>query len=403
MPVFRYRAINGLGRPKRGKLEAASSQLAAQQLREQGLWVTSLVNPADNPFTRDLSFGGPRVPHQHFVVFCRQLSTMYQAGVGMVEAVRVLSEQTESKPFRKVLREMAEEMKRGTQLSAAAASYPSVFTNIFVNMVRAGEATGNLDGMLNRLAIFYEKEHYTREKVKSAMIYPVVMSIIMIAVVIFMMIFVIPRYVDSFMSMGLELPLPTRIVIGASHLIQHYWYAAVVIPFLPYLIIKLVGRYDKGRYALDLARLKVPVFGKLWHKQALARFARTFSSLFAAAIPVMQAMSIVSGVVGNVAIGRLIEGSRESIKSGQPMAEPFSGSWLFPPMVVQMMAIGERTGALDTMLEKVADFYEADVDAMADRLKALLEPLMILVMAGVIGGIVLAILMPTFKMLEGFQ
>lgn len=406
MPKFRYRAVDGNGQWSKGVLETGTYQQAVEELRSKGLWISELFAYGDSILQKDINdilFGGPKVKTQHFTVFCRQLSTMYMAGVNMVEAIRILSEQTESKPFRKVLASVSEEMKRGTQFSVAASAFPSVFSNVFVNMIKAGEASGNLDEMLNRLAIFYEKEHYTSQKIKSAMIYPIIMSVVMVLVVTFMMIFVIPRYVQNFQDLGLELPLPTRMVMHLSEWIQSYWYVIPVVPLVPVLLLKLIGNTEKGRYQLDKLKLKVPVFGQLWHKQAIARFSRTFSSLFAAAIPMMQAMTIVSNVVGNKAIGQLISTSREGIRSGNSMAEPFQKSWLFPPMVVQMMAIGERTGALDSMLEKVADFYEADVDAMADRLKSLLEPLMILAIAGVVGFIVLAILMPTFKMMEGVQ
>jgi type IV pilus assembly protein PilC len=406
LPKYRYRAVNGNGKWSKGVLETATYQQAVEELKGMGLWTTELVNPGESIFSRDLNeilSGGPKVKTQQFTLFCRQLSTMYVAGVNMVDAVRILSEQTASKPFRKVLAAVSEDMKKGTQFSLAASAYPTIFSNVFINMIKAGEASGNLDEMLNRLAIFYEKEYNTKEKVKSAMIYPIIMSVVMVFVVVFMMIFVIPKYVKSFTSMGLELPLPTRIVVEMSKFIQGYWYVIPVILIMPSLILKLIGSTKRGRYNLDYWKLKVPVFGQLWHKQAIARFARTFSSLYTAAIPIMQSMTIVSNVVGNEAIGKLINDSREGIRSGNPMAEPFQKSWLFPPMVVQMMAIGESTGALDTMLEKVADFYEAEVDAMADRLKSLLEPIMILAIAGVVGGIVMAILMPTFKMMEGIS
>jgi type IV pilus assembly protein PilC len=402
MPNFKYEAVNNQGIWKRGVLEAATLQQAAQELKESGLWVKKLTDPQTSLLKREISLGGPKVKNDHFTVFCRQLSTMYQAGVSMVEAIRILSIQTSSKPFRKILSEISEEMKKGTQFSVACAEYPTVFTGVFVNMVRAGEASGNLDEMLQRLATFFEKEYYTREKVKSAMIYPIIMGIVMLFVIIFMMIFVIPKYVSTFEDMGMELPLPTKIVITLSEFIQSYWYLVIGGAFLPNIVLKLIGKTKRGRYRLDYIKLKLPVFGQLWHKQAIARFSRTFSSLFAAAIPMMQALSIVSNVVGNDAIGRLIAESRDSVRGGNPLAEPFEKSWLFPPMVVQMISIGEKSGSLDSMMEKVADFYEADVDAMADRLKSMLEPLMILAISGVVGGIVMAILLPTFKMMEGF-
>lgn len=405
MPKYRYRAVDANGRWSRGILDTGTYQQAAEELKDRGLWISDLNNYKSGVLYKDIDdlLGGPKIKLQQFTVFCRQLATMYVSGISLVDAIRVLSEQTESKPFRKVLKAVSEEMKRGTQLSTATAAHPSVFNHVFVNMVRAGEASGNLDEMLTRLAVFYEKEHYTKEKVKSALIYPVIMSIVMVFVVTFMMIFVIPKYVSNFEAMGLELPLPTRIVMGISEYIQQFWYTVPALLLAPYVLIRMIRSTNKGRYRIDYLKLKLPVFGQLWHKQAIARFSRTFSSMFAAAIPMIQTLSIVSNVVGNEAIGKLISASRESIRSGHSLAEPFQGNWLFPPMIVHMISIGERSGSLDTMLEKVADFYEAEVDAMADRLKSLLEPLMILAISGVVGGIVMAILMPTFKLMENMN
>ncbi len=387
----------------KGTVEAPNFQLAAEELKGKGLWILNLFDQGKSFLYREIRFGGPKVKTEHFTIFCRQLSTLYQSGVSMVESVLILSEQTESKVFKRILREVAEEMQRGTQLSAASASYPTVFSTVFVNMIRAGEASGNLDEMLDRLAVFYEKEYYTKEKVKSAMIYPVIMGIVTAAVVTLMMTFVIPRYIANFQAMGLELPLPTRIVVKLSDLLTAYWFVLPIISMVPSLIVQLMKKTRKGNYFWDYFKLKIPVFGKLAHKQALARFSRTFSSLYAAAIPMLQAMSIVSNVVGNEVVGKLILESREGIRSGRSIVDPFKDSWIFPPMVVQMLAIGEKTGSIDSMLEKVADFYEADVDTMADRLKSLLEPLMIVLLSGIVGGIVLAVMLPTFKLMGGLH
>lgn len=403
IPKFRYQAVDNHGNYFKGMLEAQSFQAATEELKGKGLWILDLFDLGKSILYRDISFGGPKVKTEHFTIFCRQLSTLYKSGVNMVESVKILSEQTESKPFKKVLKEVADEMSRGTQLSVAVSAFPSVFTSVFIHMIRAGEVSGNLDEMLNRLAIFYEKEYYTKEKVKSAMIYPTIMGIVTVAVVTLMMTFVIPRYVENFKAMGIELPLPTRMVMALSEWIQAYWYVMPLIVIIPNLVVSLMKKSKKGNFIWDYVKLKIPVFGKLAHKQAIARFSRTFSSLYAAAIPMLQAMSIVSNVVGNDVIGKLITESREGLRDGQSIAEPFKNSWLFPPMVVQMLAIGEKTGAIDSMLEKVADFYEADVDTMADRLKSLLEPLMIIVLSGIVGGIVLAVMLPTFKMMGGIH
>jgi type IV pilus assembly protein PilC len=400
MAKFKYQTVDNYGNYEKGIVEAQSFQLAMDELKSDKVWILQLFEQGKSLLTRELSFGGPKVKNEHFTVFCRQLSTMYKAGVNLVEAVVVLGEQTESKPFKKVLTEVAGEMQRGTQFSVAVARYPTVFSTIFINMIVAGEASGNLDEMLNRLATFFEKEYYTREKVKSAMVYPIIMGVVTIMVVTLMMTFVIPKFVANFQAMGIVLPLPTRIVIAVSDFMKVYWYLVPVILIIPSLIIRTMKKTPKGLYIWDYIRLKIPVFGKLSHKQSIARFSRTFSSLYGAAIPMLQTITIVSSVVGNEVIAKLILQSRESIKGGQSIAEPFRGSWIFPPMVVQMLAIGEKSGALDTMLEKVADFYEADVDSMSDRLKSLLEPLMILGLSGIVGGIVLAVMLPTFKMMQ---
>jgi type IV pilus assembly protein PilC len=402
MPKFSYKAVTATGKTRSGVLESASVQQASEQLKEQGLWIMSLVDHNDSWLTKDfnISIGTAKVKLEHFTIFCRQLATMYKAGISLLDSVVMLSDLTPAKSFRKVLSEVADAMRNGSQFSAAVSLHPKIFGPVFVNMVRAGEVGGNLDGMLERLAVFYEKEHNTRQKVKSAMVYPAFMAVLMVVVVIFMMIVVIPQFVSSFAAMNIELPLATRIVISMSEFVQKYWYIFPLIFVLPKLVTTLIRQSDSGREILDTLKLKIPVFGKLWHKQAIARFSRTFSSLFAAAIPLLESLTLVSQVVANEAIGNVILKLRDDIMRGESMSAPLSRSKLFPKMVVQMVTVGEQTGSLDTTLEKVADFYEADVDATADRLKALLEPIMILVIAGVVGVIVLAIMSPSFKMMQ---
>ncbi|MEK8128607.1 type II secretion system F family protein [Paenibacillus filicis] len=400
MPKFMYKAVNHSGMPFKGTLEAQSFEQAMDELKRKGYWITELLDQSQSLLHREIKFGGPKVKVQQFTIFCRQLATLYKSGVSMVESVKALAEQTENKEFRRILTDVAMSMQQGTQMSEAASRYPTVFSGIFINMLKAGELSGNLDEMLNRLAVFYEKEHYTREKVKSAMVYPVIMGILTVVVVTLMMLFVIPNYVTSFQSMGLELPLPTRMVIAVSDWIVAFWYVIPLIIFTPSILISLIRRHPKGPYWIDYVKLRIPVFGKLLHKQAIARFSRTFSSLFTAAIPMLQALTLVSSVTGNVVVGKVIEDARDGLIGGRSITDPFRQTWLFPPMVVQMMAVGEQSGALDTMLEKVADFYEAEVDAMTDRLKSLLEPLMIVALSGVVGGIVLAVMLPTFDMMK---
>ncbi|KIL42464.1 type II secretion system protein [Gordoniibacillus kamchatkensis] len=403
MPRFRYVAVDAKGNYSRGRLDAPTLTLAMEEIKRRGLWIIDLFDPGESILYKEIHLGGPKVKSDHFVAFCRQLSTMYKSGIHIVEAVRILGEHSESKAFRKILRSIYEEMASGTPFSTAVAQYPDVFSDVFVNMVRAGEVSGKLDDMLNRLAFFHEKEHYTKEKVKSAMIYPAAVSVVTVIVVTILMTFVVPRFVSNFQAMDMELPLPTKIVIAISGWMKRFWYLLPVIVAGLALLLRWIRGTAKGAYYLDLAKLKMPVFGKLWHKRALSRFSRTFCSLFAASIPMPRIMTILSAVVSNEAMAKLIRESREAVSSGDSLAEPFKDSWLFPPMVVQMLAAGESSGEIDSMMEKVADYFENDVDTMADRLKSLLEPLMIVLLAGIVGLIVLAVMLPSFTMINNMH
>lgn len=402
MPKFSYKAFDAAGKASTGVLEATTELQVVQMLKERGLWLTKLTNHEQSILHRDvqISIGGQKVKLEPFTVFCRQLAVMYRAGIRLVDAVSMLSEHATSKVLRTVLVDVAAQLREGKQFSAAAADHPSVFSPIFLSMVKAGESGGMLDEMLERLAIYYEKESKTKKKVQSALVYPALMSVVMVAVVFFMMIFVIPKFVQSFQDMGVELPLATRIVIAASDFISGYWYVVLAAMFVPKLVTTLVMRAPRGKAKLDYLKLKIPVFGLLWHKQAMARFSRTFASLIGAGVPIMDGLTLVSQVVSNAAIGNVIERQRDGVMRGESLSEPLRRSKLFPPMLVQMMTVGEQTGAMDDLLNKVADFYEDDVDAMADRLKSLLEPLMILIIAGVVGVIVLAVMTPTFKLMQ---
>jgi len=399
MGKFKYVALNGHGKLTKGTLEAPSIPGALQSLREQGLWPLRCFDPSTSIWHRELSFGGPKVPVRHFTVFCRQLATLYQAGVNMVDALKVLGEQAGHKPFQKVIFRIADELKRGSQFSVAAAAYPTVFNAVFINMIRAGETSGNLDEMLLRLADFHEKEHNTREKIKSAMVFPAIMGVLVILVIMGMMIFIIPQYVNNFERMGLELPMPTKIVIAVSNFAVQFWYLVIVALFIPSLLSVVIRRLPRGSFFLDTVKLKLPVFGELWQKQAIARFSRVFSSLYGAAIPMMQTLTIVSEVSGNEVLRRVVLQSKDQVRAGHSIAEPYK-HWVFPPMVAQMLSVGEQTGSLDTMMSKVADFYEADVEQLSERLKSALEPIMTILLAGIVGVVVLAVMMPTFQLFE---
>lgn len=400
MAKYRYSAINAVGKYERGSLDASSYDRALTQLDEQGLWTVRLTEQRPIIRLKDVQLTKPTVKSLSFTMFCRQLATMYQSGVKVVTALEILAKQTDSRTLSKVLKEMAAVMRTGSQFSEAATKYPSIFNTVFINMIRAGEESGRLDEVLHRLAVYYEKEHHTKEKIKSALMYPVIMSIFMIIAIAFMMMFIIPRYVANFQLMGVELPLATQMVIQLSDFMLQNGYLVFAVIIIPILMLFGWRRTEQGRYLLDLWKLKFPIFGRLWHQQAIARFSHTFSSLYSAGLPMLHIVSILSKVVGNEAIGRQIIQARQALEEGESLTKPFRESALFSPMVVQMMEIGEQSGQLDAMMGKIAEFYEADVDALSDRLKSMLEPLLILALSVIVGGIVIAVLLPVFQMLE---
>lgn len=395
MARFKY-----TGRDRKGKLQgvitASSKRDAMQKLGKNGIKVLEMVEVQESILTKEISIGSP-VKLEHMVIYLRQFSTLLKAGVSVVDSTNILAAQTESKGLKKALLDIELELREGKPLSDSAAKHRKIFSSMFVNMVRAGEAGGSMDETLERLAIHYEKQHTTRSKIKSALAYPIVVGIIAIAVVIFLLVSVVPTFVDMFADFGGELPAITQFVLNASEFMQRFWW--MVILLFGGLIggIIFIQQNKKTKYYLDYFVLRIPIFGKMLQKAVLARMTRTLSSLFTSSVPILQAMSIVENVVGNEVISRVIRASRDSLERGESLTDPMRKHWAFPPLVTQMIAIGEETGSLDAMLGKVADFYEREVDTSTDRIKSLIEPLMIVVLAGVVGVIVLAIMVPMFE------
>ncbi|RIX54043.1 type II secretion system F family protein [Paenibacillus nanensis] len=397
MPQFTYQVKGAGGRMQKGKLTSMDKTSAVEELRKRGLTVLSVQEVRTTVLQTELYIGNP-VKGIHFIIFCRQFATLIRAGVTLVDATNILSEQTESKPLKKALAEVNSALLRGIPFSQAAQEHKRIFPPMFISMVRAGEETGDLDGTMDRLAAFFEKAHSTKEKIKSAMTYPIVVGVMSIAAVIYLLLAVVPQFVSMFESFGAELPLITRVVLAMSGSVANQWYLwllGVIVLIMAFVGVK---RTEKGKYAIDYAKLKIPIFGKLNQKGAIAQMTRTLSSLYASSVPVLQSLAIVEQVVGNKVICEVIRQSGDSLRRGSPLSEPLKRSWVFPPLVTQMIAVGEETGALDQMLSKVADFYEMDVDNTVDRLKSLIEPLLIVFLAGVVGLIVMAILLPMFTL-----
>ncbi|WP_026906459.1 type II secretion system F family protein [Paucisalibacillus globulus] len=401
MPVYKYVGRTPKGILKKGTIESVSRSQAITEIREKGISPREVTETKATIFNRDISIGVNKVKSQDFVIYCRQFATLIRAGISIVEATNILAEQTESKGLKKALYAVETELKEGLAFSEAAEKQQKAFPSLFVNMIRAGEATGNIDDTLDRLAVYFEKQNNIKKKVESTMAYPAVLSVIIVAVVIFMMVSIVPSITSTFETFGGELPLVTKMVMGMSEFIQHSWWLGLLIIAIIVIVFMLFYKNDKKfNYTVHFLLFKFPIFGKLLQKSAIARMTRTLSSLVSSSVPILQALTIVEKVVGNPVIGRVILASRESLEKGRPLSEPLKKSWVFPPLVTQMIAIGEQSGQLDLMLSKVADFYEEDVDRTVDTLKSLIEPLMIVVLAGVVGFIVIAIMVPMFSIYQ---
>lgn len=399
MPEFTFEAMTKDGTKRRGVTRAQDRTTAVQALREQGMYILKIKEkPEVEPWYKREIYIGAKVSTRDFSMFSRQLATLIRAGVTILDSVRIMAEQSESKPLRKVLAKLSTKLAAGQQFSEAAAESPDIFPKVFTNMVRAGEAAGNLDEILERIATFFEREYYTREKIKSALTYPAFVGVMSIAVTVFLLLEIVPTFVGIFASMHITLPLPTRIVLAASHFLVKDWWmllAGIVGVSAAHLLGK---RSIKYLLFLDRLKFRVPIYGSLVQKSVVARMARTMGSLFASAVPILPSLNIVSEVVDNRLVSLILTEAGNSLQGGGTLADPLKKSKIFPPLVSHMVAIGEQTGNLDYMLDKIADFYEAEVETMADRMKALIEPLMMIVLAVIVGTIVAAVVMPEFSL-----
>lgn len=395
MARFKYSGRDRTGK-KQGFITASSKREAMQKLRTEGVRVLEISEVPETLLTKDISIGSP-VKLEHMVIYLRQFSTLLKAGVSIVDSTNILSEQTESKALRKVLMDMEQDLQEGKPLSDSAAKHKKVFTPMFINMLRAGEAGGNMDDTLERLAVHFEKQHHTRSKIMSALAYPIAVAVIAVAVVIFLLVAVVPTFVDMFAEFGGELPAITKFVLNASNFMQKFWWLIILLIIAIVVGIMVIRGNKDTKYYLDYFILRMPIFGKMMQKAVLARMTRTLSSLLTSSVPILQALSIVENVVENEVIGRVIRQSRDSLERGQSLSDPMKRHWAFPPLITQMIVIGEQTGSLDAMLGRVADFYEQEVETSTDRLKSLIEPLMIVILAGLVGTIVTSIMVPMFK------
>jgi type IV pilus assembly protein PilC len=397
MPVFLWEGTTKKDEVRKGEMEAADDLAVRTLLRRQG-FKSIEVRKKPKDLAEYVPFLAGRIKEKEIVVFCRIFSTMINAGLPLIQCLDLLAQQEQNKAFSKIIRSVKEDIEGGTSLTDAIRKHPKVFDELFVNLIAAGEAGGILDIILGRLSSYLEKAMKLKQKVKGAMTYPAAVLVISFAVVALLLLKVIPVFQTMFEGVGSELPGPTMMLINASQFAQSYF--LIIVGVIIALIIAFIRFYrtQKGRWIVDSTLLKAPVFGPLLNKVAVAKFSRTLSTMLSSGVPILEGLTIVSKTAGNVVVEEALLKTRQSITEGRSIAEPLSETGVFPPMVVQMIAVGEATGALDAMLNKIADFYDDEVDAAVDAMTALLEPVMMVFLGGIVGGMIIAMYLPIFKM-----
>lgn len=400
--TYEYKARNRAGDIKTGELEGPNSKAVVAALRESGLIPISVDEVKTGGLQKEIRIPGMsgRVKQKDVVLFSRQFSTMVNSGLSLIRALDVLVDQSESVGLRDTLSAVKHDVEQGTSLSVAMEKHPKVFNRLYVAMIKAGEVGGVLDETLDRLADMMESSLALRSKIKSAMAYPVVVGGLIVFVTSAMMIFVVPIFQDLFNDMGggAALPLPTQVLVIMSTIMTKAWYAVILFWAGAIFGFRKWKTSESGRLMWDIIKLKMPVFGQLAHKTALSRFARTLAVLSRTGVPILQAIEIVQDTAGNEVMSRALEDVKQSVKEGESFTKPLGRHKIFPPMVVQMMSVGEETGALDTMLGKVSDFYDREVDDTVSALTSLIEPMLIVVMGVTVGGILIALYLPIFNL-----
>jgi type IV pilus assembly protein PilC len=401
MPVYEYTARNATtGQIMKGTLDVPSRDDVIKHIKQQKMIV---VNVREQPKQITLSFKRKGIRTRDIVIFTRQFATMINAGLPLVQSLDILAKQAENPALGEVTRQVVFDVESGHTLADAFSKHPKAFSELYVNMVAAGEAGGILDTILGRLATFLEKSDSLVRKVKGAMVYPGVILAVAATAVAVLLIFVIPTFQKMFASVGLELPLPTRIVIGLSDFLINYWWVLILLLVGAVVLFRRYYQTPDGRKRVDHVLLTAPVIGDLLRKSAVSRFTRTLGTLISSGVSILDGLEITAKTAGNRVIHDAVMESRNSIAGGETIAGPLEKSKVFPPMVISMIAVGEQTGGLDEMLSKIADFYDDEVDVAVGALLSLMEPLMIVVLGVIVGGMVVAMYLPIFDMMNAVQ
>lgn len=413
MPAFTFTATASDGKTVTNTSDAVSISELRQRLSQQGYTVKEIKPAKQKGLKADMSVPMPafmerfqKVKLTELSIFCRQFSTMIDAGVSLVRCLDVLGEQCQSPKLKKIIMDLKAEVEAGNMLSKAMSKYPTVFSNLFVGLIRAGEVGGVLEESLQRLSTFLEKDVELRRKVKAALTYPVLVSVVALGIVMFLTIFIVPQFLKMFLDLGLkaeDFPAMTMsLKVFSDFMVYKFYYVAMIVAAL-WFACKLFGRTKVGHRFFDWLKLKVPVFGKLNHKVALARFSRTLATLLSSGVPILQALETVAGTVSNDVLSDAILDARARVREGDTISEPLYKSKMFPPMVIQMISIGQEAGSLDTMLSKIADFYDGEVDAAIAALTAAIEPLLIVFLGVTVGYIVIAMFLPLVGLIQGLS
>ena len=397
MPVYIWKGKNTYGEKRKGEVEAPDQAAALAHVKRMRI-TDPVIKEKPKDLLENIALFKPKVTGKDKVVFTRQLSTMIDAGLPLVQCLEILCKQQENSTFRKALGEVQKDVESGTTFADSMRKHPKIFDNLYNNMIEAGETGGILDTILSRLAIFMEKAMALQKKVKGAMTYPAICLAISILILVVILVFVIPVFEEMFAQMDAELPVPTQVVVMLSNQFKNnFFFILLPIIALIYLFRKIYNT-EKGRLRVDQALLQFPVFGILLRKVAVAKFTRTLSTMLQSGVPILEALQVVARTAGNKVIERAVFRVADSIAEGRPIAEPLEESGVFPNMVVQMINVGESVGALDTMLEKIADFYDEEVDQAVSNLTAMIEPFMMVFLGGMIGTLVVSMYLPIFQM-----
>lgn len=402
MAQFSYRVRNTSGGILEGVIDANDIRSAMDKLRSQRYTIIEINEQKTSSIIKvigSLLPFGKGVKSSELALFSRQLSTLVSSGVPIVQGLAIIEEQITSANFKNVLAGLKQDIEGGVSIADAMKKYPDVFSELYVSMISAGEVGGILDAILERLATYLESAEALKGKVKSAMTYPIVVAIIAVGATIFLLLGVIPQFANIFKDLGAKLPLPTRILLFVADILKRYFIVIFSVPIILFFVFKqLYKKSESFRYRVDEIKLHIPIFGVLSQKMSIAKFTRTLGTLVKSGVPILQALETVAKTSGNKVIEKAIFDARESIREGEKIAEPLKKNKVFPPMVIQMISVGEETGSLDTMLLKIADFYDREVDDAVKGLTSMIEPLIIVFMGGVIGTIVLAMFLPMFEL-----